>query len=567
MLLSTLAIAQRASAQWTKLNDFPAQVRVVHFLDLAGPPRIGFVGLYNGQVWRTLDGGISWSRSKLDSTLSATATISNFTFKDSLVGWLSMKNTVAQNATRCFKTTDGGYTWMPLSPQGDMTSIYYNRTTGRLFLIDLNNGPTYSDDEGSTWNRIGIEQYIGIAFSNGKYGIISGIGGGSSTPYFVTSDGGSTWQTSTMQEECWQPAAKKGTPVFYVLSEYSNKFFRSGDGGFTFTQVYDFTGGPLKGPTGAIGVTDCGDIFAQTSDQGMLLSTTEGKSWTNIAGPSNIFDSRFAVAGDFVFAGDPLGGLWRYERVLVTSNTGNYAHVVLPSGNRIDAGNMLPVSIAMKDDLQADAPVDSIEFEITFDNDVLSRKAITAGAGWTLGTVSDISGLLDVVLHRVGQAVIPRDQPIVTFNLQGFVAVHDSTQVVLASTRFNGGPIAAVGCSILALNTPDSAALHVNYVCGDSQLRNSLVARPRVSIISISPNPSIGHGQLIEVTFDLEGDARVIVSLTDEMGHEVRQMFDSDLISGQHSVGVSSTNITSGVYYIVVVVGGHRVVRKIIVLK
>jgi photosystem II stability/assembly factor-like uncharacterized protein len=152
MLLSTLAIAQRASAQWTKLNDFPAQVRVVHFLDLAGPPRIGFVGLYNGQVWRTLDGGISWSRSKLDSTLSATATISNFTFKDSLVGWLSMKNTVAQNATRCFKTTDGGYTWMPLSPQGDMTSIYYNRTTGRLFLIDLNNGPTYSDDEGSTWN-------------------------------------------------------------------------------------------------------------------------------------------------------------------------------------------------------------------------------------------------------------------------------------------------------------------------------------------------------------------------------------------------------------------------------
>src|SRR5438876_6117693 len=76
-----------AQGQWKLLHDFGAQVYSIHFLDREGYPQIGFAGLTDGEVWRTSDGGASWQQASVPPTLIGA--IRDFTFKDSLTGWLA----------------------------------------------------------------------------------------------------------------------------------------------------------------------------------------------------------------------------------------------------------------------------------------------------------------------------------------------------------------------------------------------------------------------------------------------------------------------------------------------
>src|SRR4051812_1866584 len=69
-LILVLALVSEGEAQWKKIADFRGfggtdtvseYITCVYFLDLPGPPRIGFVGTAS-ELYRTSDGGGSWSR-------------------------------------------------------------------------------------------------------------------------------------------------------------------------------------------------------------------------------------------------------------------------------------------------------------------------------------------------------------------------------------------------------------------------------------------------------------------------------------------------------------------------
>ena len=53
-------LASTAEGQWRSVGQFDAPLTAIYFLDGLGFSQTGFVGLSNGGVWKTGDGGNTW---------------------------------------------------------------------------------------------------------------------------------------------------------------------------------------------------------------------------------------------------------------------------------------------------------------------------------------------------------------------------------------------------------------------------------------------------------------------------------------------------------------------------
>ena len=193
LLLFFFFFASSAEAQWKMLKDFHAQIYSVHFLDREGYPQIGFVGLTTGEIWRTYDGGATWQKTNTRPNLIAP--IRDFTFKDSLTGWLCQSQTAGYPAV--YMTTDGGITWNPLSITGMGMAIFYDLYSHALILSQWQNA-SVSTDFGTTWAYTGNNSNMcGIAFTDTLRGLATTYPLNGSGLYSSTTDGGVTWQNLT----------------------------------------------------------------------------------------------------------------------------------------------------------------------------------------------------------------------------------------------------------------------------------------------------------------------------------------------------------------------------------
>jgi photosystem II stability/assembly factor-like uncharacterized protein len=323
ILLGLFVDTTPTEAQWQHLASFPGGVSAVYFMKGDCSARVGFVGTNGWSIQKTTDGGLSWTQVK--SLSVPDFYVATFEFKDTLTGWCTIANQQAMRTGEAiWKTTDGGNTWFSLNVSGVFASVYYQQYTHRLFVSNwaLKNGSDLvSTDEGTTWQPLNEPastsnvsfQHNGFVFATPTNGILSAVRG---SDYLVTNDGGITWSAfaglfnlDSSDEECYQPFVIPCTTSYLLMEESPMHFKRSDDGGQSWQTLAILPPNPyFTGTT----VGDATHLFIQ-SIQHVEESIDGGVTWNAIGGPGNEYDQRMAAMGGYLYAGDILGGFFRYQ--------------------------------------------------------------------------------------------------------------------------------------------------------------------------------------------------------------------------------------------------------------
>jgi hypothetical protein len=166
LLLVESALTQPSYSQWVRLYNPHGAPTVIRFLELTGPPRIGFAGFgvlpsEKHGIVKTTDGGKSW---KDVTPPNYYGYGSAFAFIVSMTGWFTSFSGTAP----CFyKTTSQGDSWYPvISPAFTSLGhydVYYHPWSNLLFVSGTNyyNGSYdnhFSSDGGLTWPLMAASQ-------------------------------------------------------------------------------------------------------------------------------------------------------------------------------------------------------------------------------------------------------------------------------------------------------------------------------------------------------------------------------------------------------------------------
>jgi photosystem II stability/assembly factor-like uncharacterized protein len=267
-------------------------------------PDTGWVVNVNGQVWRTNDGGNTWTHIFQQS--SSFRCVSFFDSIHGVIGNLGPGNWAPTNDTNpLYYSSDGGFTWnLPTiigkKPRGICGMWKINDTT--IAATGRFDGPAYfakSTDRGHTWLSTDMRSIAGMLidtyFTSPDTGFVVGgddsIESLSRSLIMYTTDGGLTWTkkiTGTKQgNHCWK-ISHPSKNIYYVSVEElfegdTLRFFKSDDAGATWQEhivpkvKYGWSQGIgfVNDTTGWIG----GDTYTlHTSDSGYVFDTVKTAS-------------------------------------------------------------------------------------------------------------------------------------------------------------------------------------------------------------------------------------------------------------------------------------------------
>ena len=212
---------------WTVYSQsFSESLSTIHFVN----EDIGYLCTYNageaeGKILKSTDGGETWTEQISDQSYW----FSSIVFKDASNGIVSGNPNMYTN--------DGGTTWTIASPSGD-DNYYYGyadyASGDTYFAVELWNGRVgKSTDNGATWTNIHTEPGLlcnWVSFLDGNHGMT----GGADEQIMITHDGGDTWTVETADDGVGD-ALCFGWFDPDTLWAAGNDIYKSSDGGETWT--------------------------------------------------------------------------------------------------------------------------------------------------------------------------------------------------------------------------------------------------------------------------------------------------------------------------------------------
>jgi photosystem II stability/assembly factor-like uncharacterized protein len=304
--LCSIFISHDARGQWQSLGK-PGYQFVAQIASLFDDSVV--LEADNSGLYRTTDGGITWL------TYSQIEFSDDITFKNDSIGWIIGGN---NSQGGVLKTIDAGLTWNLVLQSTSFENIYYEKNDDALFALagDSLGGTSsfVSLDEGATWRNLHLDIRSGMSFSNDQHAVISSQQGGppyrTSDSLIITNDGGVTWQMVYITFDSWQPAFIPGTDTVIAPNDVGGSYISySTDGGYTWN-TKNFDGHFFSG---AAEYCDCAkSLLVQDTTSGIYMTTDVGSSWTSLGGPGTDWFTKFFYSGQYIYAGNGHGEVWRY---------------------------------------------------------------------------------------------------------------------------------------------------------------------------------------------------------------------------------------------------------------
>jgi len=324
ILLSAAVQAQSSTAvdvpgRWTRIGPDSGIA-----LSLAAAPSRSstiYAGLQGGGVFRSTDGGVSW-------TFAATRL-----GRDPRVNALSVDAkqpgiVYALTDSGLFRTTSGGDGWARLSPPGSTehfpTAVAADPRRAGIVYVALDGGAILvSADRGQSWKEIGSPTDITYRLvfdpvtSSTLYAVTSSSGG-----VFRSTDSGAHWTQITggvlpAQAQVAAFAIDPRRPQTLYFATFGKAPYRSVDGGRHWTQGSATAFG--KQPNVWALAVDPGSstVFAGTPRDGVFRSTDGGATWHRAgAGLPDLTVNALLATDSGLFAGSQAGVSASRDRAL-----------------------------------------------------------------------------------------------------------------------------------------------------------------------------------------------------------------------------------------------------------
>ncbi|MCS6990842.1 MAG: YCF48-related protein [Chitinophagales bacterium] len=259
-----------------------------------------YLGTAGGGLWKTTDGGLTWTpltdglpvTSIADIALDPTNPNNIYVATGDGYGYEFGTNNDFWGgvySAGVFRSIDGGITWSP-------TGLTYNQdqkiiiqrlvihpTNPQILLAATRSGIMRTTDGGSTWNLVKSTHCYDLEFNTFDPNTIYSGGGGT---LIKSTDGGANWSTMYSGMGTGRISIEVSSAnhqVIYAMSE-SGIFIRSADGGTTWTnKTFPYSAGFFGYYDLVLACSDANADHLLAGGIYTVKSTNGGSSWTDIS--------------------------------------------------------------------------------------------------------------------------------------------------------------------------------------------------------------------------------------------------------------------------------------------
>ncbi|MBK8192287.1 MAG: T9SS type A sorting domain-containing protein [Lewinellaceae bacterium] len=294
-------------------------------------PDIYYVGGQSGGVWKTTDGGISYTPVSDGLPYNSVSNIL-VDYKTPDILYLSNGDYAGGiYNSGIYKSYDAGLSWEPtglswlLSQNVSVSNAVMNPEDPDILLVAASNGLWRTADGGDTWAQVRSGNHTDVEFRPGDGATVYAAfyGSANTSDIYKSSDGGLSWnKTSSFGilgnriQMTVSPADPQALAVVCVASNGDQKFFYSANSGGAFDNRADCPESDvlIMSPTNP-NLIYCGGVNVHRS-------TNQGASWQKVshwhggtADPVVHADQRNVAwqpgSNRIFFCND--GGIWRYD--------------------------------------------------------------------------------------------------------------------------------------------------------------------------------------------------------------------------------------------------------------
>ena len=130
----------------------------------------------------------------------------------------------------------------------------------------------------------------------------------------------------------------------------------------------------------------------------------------------------------------------------------------------------------------------------------------------------------------------------------------------------NGPGAGTVQLDIFDLNSDEHLSLDVNFYAGNVEISKDLISPNQFLLFPAYPNP-FNPFTTIRFNIPLKTQHATSLQVFDVNGRPIESLLHKVLQAGEHEIEWSASGVPSGIYFVELVNGNYRQVRKLVLMK